>query len=154
MAVYTYVTTSANAASETRSARSRTPEKKVYVYDTLLERLPQDFEDMALARGQLIQPQEAMVRQGHLPRHRGLAAANHAHLGDGVVGSQERVRGDDGGAPADQAGDAMDPGGLRRLRQAHRRQEGGRRRAGIDVHAPRGPRSRRFGAERLHIFQL
>jgi hypothetical protein len=63
--------------------------------------------------------------------------------GDGVVGSGERARDDDGGAPADQAGDAMDPGGLRRRRQAHRRQEGGRRRAGIDVHAPGGPRSRR-----------
>jgi hypothetical protein len=68
MAVYTYVTTSANAASETSSARSRTP-KRLYVYDTLLERFSPDLEHMALELGPLIQQQEALVRQGHRTWH-------------------------------------------------------------------------------------
>jgi hypothetical protein len=57
-----------------------------YTGDTLLERLAQDLEDMARARGQLIQAQEAVVRQRDLPRQEPLAAADHAYLGDGVVG--------------------------------------------------------------------
>jgi hypothetical protein len=65
-----------------------------------------------------------MVRQGHLPRHGPLAAADQAHIGDGVVGGSEGARGDDGGAVAGQAGDARDAGGLQRCRPAHRRQEG------------------------------
>jgi hypothetical protein len=57
-----------------------------------------------------------MVCQGHLPRHGQLAATDQAHIGDHVVTGAERVRGDDSGAPAGQAGDARDPGGLQRCR--------------------------------------
>jgi hypothetical protein len=72
------------------------------------------------------------MRQGYLPRHRQLAAADQADIGDGVVGGAEGAGGDDGGTPAGEAGDAMDTGGLERFRQARRRQEGGE--------APRQPR--------------
>jgi hypothetical protein len=93
--------------------------------ETNLERLAPDFEDLALARGPLIQPQEAMMRQRHLSRRWQLAATDQAHIGDGMVGGAERTRGDDSGPPPGEAGDAMDAGGLPRVRQARRRQEGG-----------------------------
>jgi hypothetical protein len=63
------------------------------VEETVLERLAQDLEDLALALGPLIQPQEAMRRQGHLPRRGQLAAAAQARIGDGVVGGAERAGG-------------------------------------------------------------
>jgi hypothetical protein len=58
--------------------------------DTILQRLSPDLENMARARGPLIQPQDATVRQRHLPRHGPRAAADHAHLGDGAVGGPSR----------------------------------------------------------------
>jgi hypothetical protein len=76
----------------------------LYSSNTRLEQLAQDLEDMVRALRQLIQPQDAVVREGHLPRHGPLAAADHAHSGDRLGGS-EGARDDDGGAPTDQAGD-------------------------------------------------
>jgi hypothetical protein len=43
------------------AARSRTP-AKLYVYDTLIERLAQDLEDMTAALGPFIHEEHAMVR--------------------------------------------------------------------------------------------
>jgi len=80
--------------------------------DPHLERLRQDLEHMALALGQLSQAQEAVVRQGYLPRYGPVTAAEQAHVRDGVVRSQERARGDDSGATTGQPGDARDAGGL------------------------------------------
>jgi hypothetical protein len=57
----------------------------LYSCDTLLERLSQDLEDMALELGQLIQQREAMVGPRHLPRHGQRAAADHAHIGARMV---------------------------------------------------------------------
>jgi hypothetical protein len=92
------------------------------VEETIAERLAQDLEDVARARGPFIQPQEAVVRQGHLPRYQQLAIAHHAHIGNDVIGGPARARGDDGGAPTRQAGAARDAGSLPRGRQARRGQ--------------------------------
>ncbi len=70
------LTLSSRAAKVPRRLRSRAP-AKLYVYETLLERLSQDFEDMALELGPLIQEQDAVMRQGHLPRQGPLAVADH-----------------------------------------------------------------------------
>jgi len=43
------------------AARSRTP-AKLYVYDTLIERLAQDLEDMTAELGSFIHEEHAMVR--------------------------------------------------------------------------------------------
>jgi hypothetical protein len=72
----------------------------------MIKRLAQTLEHMTLACGQL-------------------TAADHAHIGDRVVGRPKGARGDEGGAPTRQASDAMNPGGLQCLGQAHRRQDGG-----------------------------
>ena len=64
----------ARAVSVTNMARSGTP-ARLYVYDTLLERLAQDLEDMAAEHGQFIQEQHAMVSQRHVARHRHVAPA-------------------------------------------------------------------------------
>ncbi len=93
--------------------------------DTLLERLAEDFQDVALALGEFIQEEDTMVRQGHLPWQGPLAAADHAHLRDRVLRGPERARGDEGGAPPGEASDAVNARGLERFRQGHRRQDGG-----------------------------
>jgi hypothetical protein len=59
----TGLTRAANAAS---AARSRTL-ARLYSEDTLHQRLSQDLENMARALWQLMQEQDAMVRQGRLP---------------------------------------------------------------------------------------
>ena len=43
----------------------------------------------------------------------------------GVMRGATRARGDDGGAGAGEAGDAMDARGLQRFGESHRRQNGG-----------------------------
>jgi len=100
------ITRLASAASATTSEMRA----RWFLCDTNLEGLSQDLEDMARARGPLIQAQRAMVRQGHRPRQGPLAAADQADSGDRVVGSPERAHSDDGGAPPGEAGDAMDAG--------------------------------------------
>jgi hypothetical protein len=40
----------------------------LYVCEAVLERLAQDFEDVALELGQFIQEQDSMMRQQYLPR--------------------------------------------------------------------------------------
>ncbi len=117
---------------------------RLYLCETLLERLAEDLEDMALELGQLIQEQDPVVRQRHLPRHGQLAAADQPHIRDGVVRGPERARGDEGGAPTGEAGDAMDAGGLQGFCQAHRRQDGGE--------APSQPRpARPLGAQKQEM---
>jgi hypothetical protein len=90
-----------------------------------VERLMQEYKDMLCELQPPTQAQVAVVRQEHLPRHGPLAATDHAHIGDGVVRAAERARGDDGGTPAGQAGDAMDAGGLEGFREGQRRQDVG-----------------------------
>src|SRR4030095_4276879 len=48
---------------------------KLYVYETLLERLAQDLQDMAPELGELIQEEHAMMDQRHVTRHRHAAPA-------------------------------------------------------------------------------
>jgi hypothetical protein len=49
-------------------------------YDALLERLAQDFEDMAAELGQFIQEAHAMVGQRHVARHRHVAPTAQPHI--------------------------------------------------------------------------
>jgi hypothetical protein len=62
----TAITRRANSAKVWRSS---TP-ARLYVYDTLLEGLPQDLQDVAAELGQFIQEEHAVVRQRHLARPR------------------------------------------------------------------------------------
>jgi hypothetical protein len=110
---------------------------RLYSYETLLERLPQDLEPMACERRELIEEEDAMRRQRHLPRHGDLAPTDHADVRDGVVRGATRLGGDNGGAGAGEAGDAVDAGGFEGFGQAHVRQ---RRRQ--PARQPRLPHSR------------
>jgi hypothetical protein len=60
------------AAKAAKALRFRTC-AKLYVEDTILERLAQDLQDMAAARRPCIQQQNAAVRQRHVARQRHLA---------------------------------------------------------------------------------
>jgi hypothetical protein len=62
---------------------------RLYLYDTLLEGLVQDFQDGACALEPFIQEEYAMVRPRHFPGPRHLAAAGQAHIRDGVLGARQ-----------------------------------------------------------------
>jgi hypothetical protein len=93
--------------------------------DPHLERLSPDLEDLAPGLRQFIQEQEAVVRQGHLPRQGPLAAADHADSGDGVVGGQQGARRDEGGVAAGPAGDTVGASGVQDFGQRHGWQDSG-----------------------------
>jgi hypothetical protein len=51
---------------------------RLYSYETLLQRLTQDLQDVAAALRQFIQQEHAVVRLGYVARQRHLAAADQA----------------------------------------------------------------------------
>jgi hypothetical protein len=73
---FTAMTRSANSA---KVLKSRTPER-LYLYETLLERLPQDLKDVAAELGPCIQEAHAMVGQRHVARPRHVAPANQPRI--------------------------------------------------------------------------
>jgi hypothetical protein len=77
-------------ANAIRTWRSKTP-ARLYPYDTLLERLPQDLQDMAAALGPFIHEEHAVVGQRHRARPRHAAPADPPHIGDGVMGGATRA---------------------------------------------------------------
>jgi hypothetical protein len=98
-------------ANSVKILRFSTPEK-LYLYDTLFERLPQDLEDMAAELGPFIQAAHAVVRPRHLARHRHVAPADQPHIGDGVMGGTKRPGRDHGRTVAGEAGNAANAGDL------------------------------------------
>jgi hypothetical protein len=111
-------------ANSAKVMRSRTP-AKLYVYEAILRRLTQHFQDVAAELWQFIQQENPLVRQRHVARQRHLATPDQPHIGDRVVRGATRPRGDHGGALAGEAGDAVEAGGLEGFGEAHRGQDGG-----------------------------
>ena len=111
-------------AKSAKLLRSRTL-WRLYVEDSLLERLPQDLKDMAAALGPCSLEVHAMVGQQHVARHRHGAPADQPHIRNGVVGRAKWVGRDQRRAVAGKAGDAVDAGSVEDFRQDHRRQNGG-----------------------------
>ena len=79
---------SSRTAKVARRLRFRTP-AKLYVDETILERLAQDLQDMAAELGPCIQEEHAIVGQGHFARHRHVAPADQPDIRDGVMGGRE-----------------------------------------------------------------
>ena len=61
---------------------------RLCIYDTLLQRLAQDLQDMAAALGPCIQAEHAIVGQRHLAGHRHVTAADQPRLREGLVGAR------------------------------------------------------------------
>jgi hypothetical protein len=86
----------APAASLTAITRRATPAKRLTsrtparlsLYDTLLERLPQDLQDVAAARRPCLQAAQAVVGQRHLARQRHVAPATPPRVRDGMGGAR------------------------------------------------------------------
>jgi hypothetical protein len=53
---------------------------RLYLYDTLLEGLPQDLQDVAAELRQFIQEEHSVVRERDLARHRDLTPADQPHV--------------------------------------------------------------------------
>ena len=104
--------------------RFRTP-AKFYVYETFLERLAQDLEDMAAALGPCIQAEHAMVGQRHVAQYRHMPAADQPRIRDGMMGRATRAGRDPRRAVAGEASNTMDTCGLNGFGEGHRRQDGG-----------------------------
>ena len=94
---------------------------RLYVYDTLLQRLPQNLQDVAAELGPFIQEEHAMVGQRHFARHRHVAPADQTRIREGVVWGATRAGRDRRHAVAGEAGDAVNPRGLNGLGEGHRR---------------------------------
>jgi hypothetical protein len=90
---------------------------RLYIYDTLLQRLPQHLEDMAAELRQLIQKEPTMVGQRHLTRHRHMAAPDQPRIRDRMMGRAKRLGRDTHRADASEAGDTIDVGGVDGLDQ-------------------------------------
>jgi hypothetical protein len=88
--------------------------------------------------GRLIEAQAGAMRQRYLARPRHLPAPDQPHLGDRVRRGATRPRGDQGGAGAGAAGDAMDARGLEGVGEAHRGQDGGEPPSQHRLASPRG----------------
>jgi hypothetical protein len=112
---------------------------RLYLYETLLEGLAQDLEDMTAALGPFIENEHAVVGQRHLARHGHVAAADPPGVGNRVMGRAARAGRHQGRAVARQAGDAGDARGLDGLGQGPRRQEGGEAAGEHRLAGPRGP---------------
>jgi len=74
-----------------------------------------------LALRKFIQEKDAVVAQGDLARFRGVAAADEADVGDGVVRGAEGTTGDEGVLALQKPHDAVHLGGLDRLLEQHGR---------------------------------
>jgi hypothetical protein len=134
------------AANAAKAWRSRTP-ARLSVEDTLLERLPQDIEDVAAALGPFILEEYTVVGQRHVARHRHVAAADQPHIGDGVMGGATRSGRDQSHTVAFEAGNAMEARSLQGLSQGHGRQDGGEP-------PGQGAGHEDLRGERLHRLQL
>jgi hypothetical protein len=111
---------------------------KLYVYETLLEGLAQDFQDVAAKLRELIEKHDTMVRQRHLAWHGHLAPTDQPDVRNGVVRSATRARRDEGGAVVGEAGDAVNTRGLDGFSQGHIRQDGGESAVQHRLSGPRG----------------
>ena len=98
---------------------------RLYVYDTLLEGLAQNLQDVAAALRQFTQQEHPMVRQRHFAWHRHLAPTDQADIGDRGMRGATWARRDARRAVTGAAGDAMNARGVDGLGQGHVGQDGG-----------------------------
>ena len=75
------VTSRATSAAKVVMSRRR---GRRYSCDTVLERLAQGLEHMAPKLGQLIQEEDAVVRQRHVARHGHVAPTDQPHRREGM----------------------------------------------------------------------
>jgi hypothetical protein len=137
------------AAKAAKARRFMTP-ARLYLCDTLLERLAQDFQDVAAELRQFIQQEHAVVRQRPLAGQRHLAPADQPHIRDGVMRGAKGARRDERRAITGEAGDAVDAGGIEASGRVIAGRMVVRRRASIDFPTPGDPRRRTLWSERLH----
>jgi hypothetical protein len=109
---------------------------RLYVYDTILQGLAQDPDDVAAELRPFIQKKDAVVRQRHVARQRHLAPADQPDIRDGVMRGTTRMGRDQGGAVAGAAGDAVEVRGLDGLGQVMLGRIMATRRANMDLHTP------------------
>src|SRR5262245_55904712 len=130
-----------HAAIPARILRSTT-RGRLYLQNTLLQRLAQDLHDGAPEPRQFIETEHAVVRQRHFAWQVDLAAADSPGVRDRMVRGAKRARGDDGGTVPMRPATRW----MRVVSRASARLIAGRmgvsRRASLDCATPDGPSSR------------
>ncbi len=91
----------------------------------VFERLAHDFEHVARKLGQLVEKEQAVVRERDFAGTRNDAAADQAGVGDGVVRRTERALGNEAGRGIEHSGDGVDLGGLERFFKGERSEDRG-----------------------------
>ncbi len=91
----------------------------------LFEGLPEHFEHVAAEFGQLVQKEDAVVRQRHFARAGRLSAADERHLRREVVRCAEGPFGEQAAVRSDLARDGVDLGRFERFVERQRRQNRG-----------------------------
>ena len=86
----------------------------------VLKRLAHDFENVAGKLGQLVEKEQAVVRQRDFAGARHDAAADEAGVGDGVVRRAEGALRDQARAGFENAGDGVNLGGFERFFEGER----------------------------------
>jgi hypothetical protein len=91
----------------------------------ILEGLSHDLEGGAFELWQLIEKEDAVMRETDFAGLGNGGAAEQTDIGDGVMRRTERARGDERLFAAEHPGDAMDLGALDGFLERHRRHDGG-----------------------------
>ena len=90
----------------------------------VFERLAHHFENVARKLRQLIEEEQAVVREGNFTGTRNDAAANEARVGDCVMWRAEGPLGHEALRCIKDAGDGVNLGGLESFFKAERREDG------------------------------
>jgi hypothetical protein len=126
----------------------------LFCSDVVLERLPQDLQDMAAALGPCIQEAHPVVRERHLARPRPVAPADQAHIGDHL----RRPRHGRAGTNAGPSPVRPSMRWMHVVSMASARVMAGRivvsRRASIDLPAPRGRGGGDYGQNACMTFRF
>ncbi len=93
--------------------------------DLVFKRLAQHLESAAAELGELVEEENAAVRQGDLAGMRPVATAHQAGVADGVVRGAEGAALEQRNAVRQRVSDGVDAGDVQRLLQGHVGQDGG-----------------------------
>ncbi len=111
-------------AKAVKVLRFSTP-AKLYAYDPLPERLPQDLQHVTSKLRLFIQAAHAVVRPRHVAGPGEIPAADQPYVRDGMMWGPKQARRDEHRAGTREVSDAVEARGVNGSWEGYRRQDGG-----------------------------